>query len=64
MTNEEEKKSDVLLILVMLDRAADTPFQKDIILSCMEHFSTTYRDYDTFSTMLTLFTDKFKIENP
>lgn len=57
-----DKQKDYIFILEMLQVAEDSIFQKDCLLSCMEHFFETYQDYNLFSALLTLFTDKFNTE--
>ena len=57
-----EKQRDYIFLLEMLQNSEDTIFQKDCILSCMEHFFDSYRDAQLFAGLLTLFTDKFKME--
>lgn len=62
MTNEEERKLDYIFLLEMLNMSDGSDFQRDCILSNMEHFFTTYQDENMFSILLTLFTSKFNLD--
>lgn len=50
---------DIVFILKMINESDATVFQKDCILSCIEHHFTTYADEQVNGFLLDQFNKKF-----